>query len=96
MSAPPELRPGFLAQRTALERSVALCATISTALQTRKVPAANAAIRSLFESAAAANGGAEQKAIRRAVAAYEARLGKIAKLTAQVARERQKLVTKLG
>ena len=96
MSAPPELRPGFVAQRTALDRSAVLCTTISTALHERKVQAANTAIRSLFVSAAAANGAAEQKAIRRAVAAYEARLKQIADLTAQVARERQKLITELG
>ncbi|HEY3922825.1 MAG TPA: hypothetical protein VGL76_12035 [Gaiellaceae bacterium] len=96
MSAPPELRPGFLAQRAALDQSVTLSATISTALHARKVAAANEAIRKLFESAASANGTEAEKAIRGAVRAYEARLGQIAKLAAQVSRERQKLVTRLG
>ena len=96
MSAPPELRPAFTAVRTTLRRNVVLSTTIAADLHARQVTAANAAIRALFESAAGVNGAATQRAIRRAVTAYEARLRQIATLTAQVAHERQELVAKLG
>lgn len=96
LSAPPELRPGFVAQRSALRRTVALCSTISSTLKAGHVAAANAAIAQLFETANAINGAAAQRGSRRAVAAYQAQLASIAKITAKVSHERQQLVTELG
>jgi hypothetical protein len=60
------------------------------------VSAANKAIKQLFASAAAAGQASTQRAAAAAVRAYNARLNRIAVLAAKIARERQRLVQKLG
>lgn len=96
LSAPPLLHPSFVAERATLERAATLSGSVATALHRQDVSAANKAIKQLFASAAAAGQASTQRAIAAAVRAYNGRLREIATLAANIARERQRLVQKLG
>jgi hypothetical protein len=96
LRAPQLLRPGLLAERQALRRSVALCKTIESALQRHDIAAANTGVHDLFTVAAGVNAGQLRKNQAAAAAAYNARLRKIALATAKVTRDRQKLVAEIG
>jgi hypothetical protein len=96
LSAPPTMRPGFNTERTALRRSVALCATIETALAKHDAKQTTAGIRAL-SSLGTQNGAAQARRDQIAAAkAYNARLARISSLTAKIGRERDALVGELG
>jgi hypothetical protein len=96
MSAPPTLRPALNAERAALQRSVALCASIESSLQThsaKKTAAGVTALSSLGTQTSAARVRGELVA---AAKAYNARLARIAALDVRIGRERNALVGALG
>jgi hypothetical protein len=74
LTAPPILRPSLDAQRHEVARSSALCATIRSTLLRRDIPAANAAIHSLFTVSATLNGAGTKNQQAAAARAYDARL----------------------
>ena len=96
LNAPPVLAPTRQAELRTLGRAAQLSGSVATALRNRDVSAANQAIRRLFASAAAADQESTRKAAAAAVRAYNARLRRIATLSARIARERQQLVAKVG
>jgi mono/diheme cytochrome c family protein len=96
LSAPPVLRPTYLAELRTLTRAATLSGTVGAALTRRDVPTANKAIRELFSSAAAAGQASTGRAAAAAVRAYNSRLRQIATLAARVDRARQQLVQRVG
>ena len=96
LSAPPVLRPSYLAELRTLRRAASLSGTVGAALTRRDVPAANKAIRELFASAAAAGQASTRRAAAAAVTAYNGRLRQIGTLSARIARQRQQLVQRVG
>jgi mono/diheme cytochrome c family protein len=96
LTAPPVLRPTLVAEQETLGRVASLSGSAAAALQHQDVVAANKAIKQLFASAAAAGQGSTQHAQAAAVRAYNGRLNRIARLAATIARERQRLVQKVG
>jgi mono/diheme cytochrome c family protein len=96
LRAPPVLQPTLDAELQTLARAARLSGSVGTSLTNRDVTAANAAIRKLFTTAAAAGQGATRQATAAAVRAYNGRLRRIATLSARIVRERQKLVAQVG
>ncbi len=96
LSAPPELGPAFLLQRSVVRRSVALCKEIASDLRAADLTAANVAIRRLFDAAATLSGPAGGRAARSAVRAYRKQLALIAKLSTRVQEDRTQLVAEVG
>jgi mono/diheme cytochrome c family protein len=96
LNAPPVLLPTLLAERETLGRVAAFSGSAAAALHRQDLNAANTAIKQLFASAAAAGQASTKRAEAAAVGAYDARLKRIAVLTANIARERQQLVRKVG
>jgi hypothetical protein len=96
LTAPALLRPGLLTERRALDRNISLCKTIEHALLTHDITAANAGIHALFSAASGGNSTQSLRAQADAARAYNDRLRQIAKLTAKVASERERLVKEIG
>jgi len=96
LNAPPVLRPTWQAELRTLGRAATLSGSVAGALGDRDVAAANKGIRDLFASAAAADQPTTRRAAAAAVRAYNARLRRIATLAARIARERQRLVARIG
>jgi mono/diheme cytochrome c family protein len=96
LDAPPVLEPSRQAELRTVGRAAQLSGVVAASLRKRDVPAANAAIRRLFASVASADQTSTQKAAAAAVRAYNGRLRQIATLSAQIVRERQKLVANVG
>jgi mono/diheme cytochrome c family protein len=96
LDAPPVLEPTRQAELRTVGRAAELSGSVGAALRKRDVPDANAAIRGLFASAAAADQQSTRKAAAAAVRAYNARLRRIAVLSSRIVRERQRLVAKVG
>lgn len=94
--APPILRPGLDAERAAVKRSVTLSNAIRDALARRDIPAANAAIHSLFSVSAGLNGTRTQKEQAAAARAYDARLRRVDALGTKIGAERSRLVKLIG
>jgi hypothetical protein len=96
LSAPATLRPAFMAEQTALGHSVALCASIEKSLakhDAKKTATAIGALSSVGTEKSVARAQRDQIA---AAKAYNARLARIASLSAKIGRERDKLVGQLG
>ena len=96
LSPPPVLRSTWQAEVRTLGRAETLSGTVAAALDREDAAAANKAIRDLFATAAAADQPTTRRAARAAVLAYNGRLRRIATLAARVARERQRLVQRIG
>jgi mono/diheme cytochrome c family protein len=96
LNAPPLLQPSRQAELSTLRRASTLSGSVGAALTRRDVVAANRGIRQLFASAASAGQASTQRAVVAAVRAYNGRLRLISTLTANVARERQRLVQQFG
>jgi hypothetical protein len=96
LSAPPIMQPALSAQQQSLKRSIALSASIRTALLRRDIPAANAAIHSLFTVSAALNGVQTRKRQAEAAQAYDARIRQIDALAKKADAERTRLVQVVG
>lgn len=96
LTAPPILRPTLEAERAGVKRSVVLCSAIRRALHRRDIPAANAAIHSLFTVSSALNGPSTRKQQAAAARAYDARLTQINTLARKASLERARLVRVIG
>jgi mono/diheme cytochrome c family protein len=96
LDAPPVLEPSRQAELRTVGRAAQLSGVVATSLRKRDVAAANAAIRRLFASAAAADQAGTRNAAAAAVRAYNGRLRRIATLSARITRERQQLVAEVG
>jgi hypothetical protein len=96
LSAPPIMQPALSAQEQSLKRSIALSAAIRAALRRRDIPAANAAIHSLFTVSAALNGVQTRKRQADAARAYDARIRQIDALAKKADLERARLVRVIG
>jgi hypothetical protein len=96
LTAPPIVRPAYEAERASLKRSIAYCDEIRAALLRRDIPAANAAIHSLFTVAAALNGDATRRRQAAAARAYDRRLHQIDALAVKANAERTRLVALIG
>lgn len=96
LTAPPILKASLDAERRALTRSIALCATIRDSIAARKIPAANAAIQALFTVSATLNGTRTQREQAAAARAYNARVRRIDTVASRIARERLRLVKLVG
>lgn len=96
LDAPAVLEPTFQAELLTLGRASRLSGRVGSALTSRDVVVANQAIRQLFATAAAASSAETHKAVVAAVGAYNARLRRIALLSARIVRERQALVASVG
>jgi mono/diheme cytochrome c family protein len=95
LAAPPELHPILAAERRALNQSVSLCTEIEADLGKHDVTSANRAIQRLFVVASGVNSAQVAREQAAAARAYDARLTRIAALSAKLTRERQRLQTAL-
>lgn len=96
LSPPATLRPAFEAERTALQRSTVLCASIENALAKHDVKKTAAGVQALAGLGAETSVARVQRAQLAAAKAYNARLARISSLTTQIGRERNQLVGSLG
>ena len=96
LTAPPIMQPALAAEQQSLKRSIALSAAIRAALLKRDIPAANAAIHSLFTVSAALNGAETRKRQAEAARAYDARVRQIDVLARKADLERTRLVQAVG
>jgi hypothetical protein len=93
---PLELRDELLVQRSAVQRSIALCSAIVAALGKKDVKTANADIHSLFVLASHTSVIGTPQAEAKALHAYDTRLAAIARLETAINVERAKLVRTVG
>ena len=96
LTAPPIMRPALSAEQQSLTRSIALSMAIRRALLRRDIPAANAAIHSLFTVSSALNGEETRKRQADAARAYDARVRQIDVLARKADLERTRLVQAVG
>ena len=94
LKAPPVLEPTLIGERKALRRRIELSGEVEAALRKKDAKGANTAIRSLF--AIGADAVRTRNAEIAAARAYNARISRIAILTAAVAKERQRLIASIG
>ena len=93
---PSLLAPLLRTEHDGLARSVVLSRQIQAALKRRDVKTANAAVHTLLTIAATLNGAGTQKAEAAAADAYNARIRRITRLGASIAREHARLVRVVG
>jgi hypothetical protein len=96
LTAPPIMQPALAAEQQSLKRSIALSAAIRAALRKRDIPAANAAIHSLFTVSSALNGAETRNRQAEAARAYDARVRQIDVLARKADLERTRLVRTVG
>jgi hypothetical protein len=96
LEAPPILGASQRAERAALSRSILYCDRIRQALDRRNIPAANAAIHSLFSVSSTLNGTRARLQQAAAARAYDARLHRIDVLAVKANAERERLVKLIG
>jgi hypothetical protein len=96
LSSPTTLRPAFAGEGAALSRSIALCASIETALEKHDAKRTAAGITALSGLGTQTSAARVQRQMTAAAKAYNARLARIASLNARIGRERNALVGELG
>jgi hypothetical protein len=96
LEAPPLLTAGLESQRRTLRRAVAVCGEIIAALGKGDVDAANARIADLLAVSETTATVRTRKAEIAAAKAYNARVERLDRLGADIARERQALVLELA
>lgn len=96
LSAPPTLRPALDAERVALRRSVALCASIESSLERHNAKQTAAGITALSSLGTQTSAARVRGELVAAAKSYNARLARIATLNARIGRERNALVGALG
>jgi hypothetical protein len=96
LSSPTTLRPAFDGESAALVRSIALCASIETALQKHDAKLTAAGVTALSGLGTQTSATRVQREMTAAAKAYNARLARIASLNVRIGRERNALVGELG
>ena len=93
---PSLLTPLIRSEHDGLVRSIALTATIRSALRTHDIAAANRAVHSLLTIAATLNGFRTQQAEAAVSRAYNAKIRRIGTLGTAISREHARLVKLVG
>jgi hypothetical protein len=96
LSAPVTLRPAFNGEAAALGRSIALCASIETALKKHDAKLTAAGITDLAGLGTQTSAARVQRELTAAAKAYNARLAQISSLGVRIGHERDALVGELG
>ncbi len=96
LEAPPLLRPGLVAERRALARSLLLCRKIELDFSRHQAAKANADIKALYGTVAGVASAKVRAQQNAATRAYETELEQMRALATRIAVARQKLVTRIG